>query len=107
MNIGSTRLTRFGFAVAIAVLVAAAPARTAWADDFGDACVAGGGGMFEAKDCTCMADKIASDEDRATLIAFFQASADADKNGTKPDENDPQLKKGFALLNDYLGKCMK
>ena len=54
-----------------------------------------------------MADKIASDEDRATLIAFFQASADADKNGTKPDENDPQLKKGFALLNDYLGKCMK
>jgi hypothetical protein len=100
-------LTAFGLAAAVVGLVVAVPARPGWADDFTDACVAGGGGLFEAKDCTCVKGKIASDDDRDNLIAFFQASIEADKNSKKPDENDPQLQKGFALLNEYLGKCMK
>jgi hypothetical protein len=107
MNIAGKRLTAFGLAAAVTVLVVAAPTRTGWADDFADQCVAAGAGMFEAKDCTCMKGKIASDDDRDNLIALFQANIDEAKGGAKPDENDPQLQKGFALLNDYLGKCMK
>ena len=107
MRIADKSVAAIGSAAALVVLVVAVPPRTSWADDFSDVCVAGGGGMFEAKDCACMKGKIASDEDRDTLIAFFQANVQADKNGTKPDENDPQLQKGFTLLNDYLGKCMK
>ena len=99
------RLTPVALAVAVTALVAA-PARTGWADAFSDACVAAGAGMFEAKDCTCMGGKVASDDDRANLMAFFQANIEATKSGGKPDENDPKLQKGFALLNDYLGKCM-
>ena len=52
------------------------------------------------------ADGTVSDDDRANLMAFFQANIEATKSGGKPDENDPQLQKGFALLNAYLGKCM-
>jgi hypothetical protein len=102
-------LTGKGFAVVVGAVVVAglATAVPVRADDFADQCVAAGGGMFEAKDCTCMKDKIASDDERDNLIAFFQANIEADKNGKKPDENDPQLQKGFALLNEYLGKCMK
>ncbi len=107
MNIAAKSPTTFAWAVAVAVLVVAAPSRTGWADDFADKCVAAGGGMFEAKDSTCMKGKIASDEDRDNLVAFFEANIEANKNGTKPDENDPQLQKGFALMNDTLGKCMK
>ena len=53
-----------------------------------------------------MGGKVASDDDRANLMVFFQANIEATKSGGKPDENDPKLQKGFALLNDYLGKCM-
>src|SRR5437762_10467748 len=96
------RLRPFALAIAATALVAV-PARTGWAYGFSDVC---GAHMFEAKDCTCMAGKVASDDDRANLMAFFQANIEATKSGGKPDENDPKLQKGFALLNDYLGKCM-
>jgi hypothetical protein len=98
------RLRPFTLAIAVTALVAV-PVRTGWADAFSDACVAAGAGMFEAKDCTCMGGKVASD-DRANLMAFFQANIEATKSGGKPDESDPKLQKGFALLNDYQGKCM-
>lgn len=107
MHIAGKGFATLGLASVIAALMIATPSRTGWADDFADKCVAAGGGMFEAKDCACMKGKIASDEDRDNLVAFFEANIEANKNGTKPDENDPQLQKGFALMNDTLGKCMK
>ena len=107
MRLAGKRFAALGLAVAVAGLGTAVPAWMVRADEFADKCVAAGAGMFEAKDCACMKDKIASDDERDNLVAFFQANIEADKNGKKPDETDPELQKGFALLNDYLGKCMK
>jgi hypothetical protein len=92
------------FAAAFAVAAIAVPLRSGWADEFAEKCVAAGGGMFKEKECACIGGKAESDE-RADLIAFFEANIKADKNGTKPDENDPQLQKGFAALNKYGEAC--
>lgn len=89
-------------AVALAVLLSLTVARTAAASAFTDSCIAGGGGMFEAKDCSCMESKAGAD-DQTTLTAFFKANAP----GSKPDEALPQMQKGMELLNKYLGQCMK
>jgi hypothetical protein len=35
------------------------------------------------------------------------ANIEADKNGKKPDENDPELQMGFAALNKYMEQCTK
>ena len=102
MHIGVKALS-----VALATAAIAIPVGFSWADDFADQCVAAGGGMFKEKECACIGDKVDSDDDRADLIAFFDANIKADKDGTKPDENDPQLQRGFAALNKYGESCMK
>lgn len=94
------------FATVLVAAAIAVPLRSSAADEFSEACVAAGGGMFKEKECTCIGGKADSDE-RVDLMAFFQANIEADKKGTKPDESDPQLQKGFAALNKHGEACMK
>ena len=101
MHIGVKAIMAALTAVAIVI-----PIRSGYADAFSDDCVAAGGGMFKAEDCTCIGGK-ATGDDRADLIAFFKASAAEQKGGPKPDENDPQMQRGFAALNKHGEACMK
>lgn len=95
-------------AAAVALLVGITPMRAAAASDFADACAAGGGGMFEAKDCTCLDGKVTAAADRTALIDYFKLNAAAMK-GNAPTSNDASAKmqKGTELVGKYLGECMK
>ena len=93
-------------AAAIALLFSVGSPRIAAANDFTDACIAGGGGLFEAKDCACMDGKAKESADRTVLIAYFKINADIAKGGTPPSDSGP-LMKGTEALNKYLGQCMK
>lgn len=71
-----------------------------------EACGASGG-MFTAGDCTCLDGKVAAEPERVDLTAYFQANANEVKGGPTPNENDPQMKRGFEALNKYLAQCLK
>jgi len=99
-------LRSFATAAVGAAFCALAAVMPAVASPLTDACGASGG-MFTAEDCTCLDGKIATPADRTDLTAFFQANANEVKGGPKPDENDPQMKRGFEALNKYLAQCVK
>ena len=82
-------------AVALAVLLGLTVARTAAASAFTDSCVAGGGGMFEAKDCACMESKAGAD-DQPRLTASSKPMPPA-RNRMKPRR---RCRQGMALLNN-------
>ena len=94
-------------AIAAALMFGSAAVRPASANEFTDACVAGGGGLFEAKDCACMDGKISAAGDRTDLTAYFKINADVAKGNAPPSGSDATLSKGTELLNKYLGQCMK
>jgi hypothetical protein len=108
MSIIKTGLRLAAPVVAAALLFAAAPTRTALANDFTDSCVAGGGGMFEAKDCACLDGKVTIAGDRQDLIAYFKLNAAAMK-GSAPtsDAASAQMQKGTELVGKYIGECTK
>ena len=95
-------------AAAISLLVGVGPVRVAAANDFTDSCAAGGGGMFEAKDCGCLDGKVTAAADRTALIDYFKLNA-AVMKGSAPTSNDASAKmqKGTELIGKYLGECMK
>jgi hypothetical protein len=92
---------------AVALMLGVGSARVAVANDFTDACVAGGGGLFEAKDCSCLDGKATAKPDRESLIAYFKVNAAVLKGGTPPSGSDDAMSKGTTLLSKYLGDCMK
>jgi hypothetical protein len=92
---------------AVALMLGAGSARVAMANDFTDACAAGGGGMFEAKDCGCLDSKATDKGDRTSLIAYFKINATVLKGGAPPSGSDDAMSKGTAALTKYLGECMK
>jgi hypothetical protein len=94
-------------AAAVALTVGVGLARVAVANDFTDACTAGGGGLFEAKDCGCLDSKATDKGDRESLIAYFKINATVLKGGTPPSGSDDAMSKGTTLLTKYLGECVK
>ncbi|HEX3883085.1 MAG TPA: hypothetical protein VHW66_10535 [Stellaceae bacterium] len=94
----------FASVTAVTVMLGAGPVL---ANDFTDACVAGGGGLFEAKDCACFDGKITDKGDRADMITYFKANAAVMKGGMPPAGSDAAMSKGTALVGKYLGDCAK
>lgn len=94
-------------AAAVALMLGVGSARVAVANEFTDSCVAGGGGLFEAKDCTCLDGKATDKGDRDSLIAYFKVNAAVMKGGTPPSGSDDAMSKGTTLLTKYLGECVK
>jgi hypothetical protein len=91
----------------VALVLGVGSARVAVANEFTDSCVAGGGGLFEIKDCSCLDGKATDKGDRTSLIAYFKVNATVIKGGTPPSGSDDAMSKGTTLLSKYLGECMK
>ena len=89
-------------AVEIALLIAAAPIGMASATEFTDACVEGGVGLFEAKDCACMDGRV-SPGDRSDLVAAFKALG----GEMKGREFAMNSAKAMELINKYFNECAK
>ena len=93
--------------IAGALATAATARAPALASEFADKCVAAGQGMLTEPECRCVDENIAESDQRADLTAFFDANIAEQKGGPKPDENSPELKRGFEALNGAMAQCMK
>jgi hypothetical protein len=90
------------------LLLGAAFAQPAAAASFVDSCAAGTGGLFLAKDCSCLDGKVTDADDRKTFMSYFDLNAEVARTGKTPaagDANDVAVK-GIQLIGKYLPQCM-
>jgi hypothetical protein len=98
-----------GFATLALALLGAASSHAAAAASFADSCAAGTGGIFEVKDCSCLDTNITDQDDKKSMMAYFEINAEMARTHQAPTAGDAadKMTKGVQLIAKYLPQCMK